>query len=59
MKKVLILMIVPLLLICGCSKKTYTEISYDEFKQKIDNKESFILFIGAESCAHCATYNRH
>lgn len=56
MKKILILILVPLLLICGCSKKTYTEISYDDFKQKIDNKESFILFIGAESCAHCATY---
>lgn len=56
MKKILILMIIPILMLCGCSKKTYTEINYDNLKQKVENKEDFILFIGADSCSHCATY---
>lgn len=56
MKKILILMIIPILMLCGCSKKTYTEINYADLKQKIENNEDFILFIGADSCSHCATY---
>lgn len=56
MKKILILLIIPILLLCGCSKKTYTEISYNDLKQKVENKEDFILFIGANSCAHCTSY---
>ena len=42
----------------GCKKKltTYTEITYDEFKQMIENKESFPLFVGSSQCSHCDDY---
>ena len=32
------------------------EIDYDAYKEMINNKESFILFIGSDECSHCADY---
>lgn len=55
MKK-LILFLLPILLLCGCGKSTYKEITFDSFEKMIEDKESFVLFIGAESCSHCMTY---
>lgn len=55
MKKLVILLL-PFLLLCGCGKSSYKEISFDTFEKLVENKESFILFIGAESCSHCVTY---
>ena len=42
----------------ACSKKltTYTEISYSDFNKKIENKESFALFVGSSNCSHCDDY---
>lgn len=51
-----ICLILGLFCITGCKKKTYIEIKYDEFKQKIENKESFPLFIGSSQCSHCDDY---
>lgn len=58
MKKLLycILILIPLLGGCGNKLTTYEEISYDEFTKKIENKEDFILFIGSETCQHCAAF---
>lgn len=55
MKK-LLLLLVPLLFLFGCNKSSYKEITYKKFNEMIENKESFVLFIGAESCSHCQTY---
>ena len=58
MKKVLLLLLVMLSLV-GCSKGTYTEpveIKYDEFQTKIDNKESFVLFMWQTGCSHCEAF---
>lgn len=55
MKKLLLLCI-PLLFLFGCSKTNYTEITFKKLNTMVENKESFILFIGAESCTHCKTY---
>lgn len=43
------------LCLCGCgkTKDSVTEISFEKLNQKIENKESFILMIGAKSCSHC------
>ena len=56
MKKILI--IIPfLLLLFGCANnKGYTELKYEQLKEKIDNKENFALLIGAASCSHCDTF---
>ena len=58
MKKILGIFIVCLtLLLCGCSKdNNIKEISYKEFKEKIDNKESFPVYIGKENCSYCISY---
>ena len=55
MKKILFL-ITSLLLLTGCSKGKLSEISYNEFKTKLDNKEEFVLVIGRASCGHCLDY---
>lgn len=46
------------ILLTGCSSndKYINEISLDEFKEKIANKESFALYIGNENCSHCVSY---
>ncbi len=58
MRKVLyVLILIPLLIIMsGCGNKTYDEITYDELKTMLDNKESFVLFIGSATCSHCDAY---
>lgn len=38
------------------SNKYLIELSKIELKEKIDNKEDFILVISRESCSHCAEY---
>ena len=60
MKKVLktiILLFVVTIMFCGCSKEErIVEISLDEFKEKMANKESFVLYVGNEGCSHCISY---
>lgn len=56
MKKILI--VIMLLFMVGCSSKYdgYTELSYDELKQKYENKDTFVLVLGSETCSACAKY---
>lgn len=59
MKKILIYCVLFLcLIVTGCSPKLeeYTKISYDDFKKKIENKESFPLVVGSSECSACANY---
>lgn len=59
MKKILITLIIILttLTLVGCGgPKTYDEISFSELNTMLDNKEDFVLFIGAESCSACKSY---
>ena len=58
MKKILIGMFVLCSLIfTGCNKsKELESISYDELASKIENKDSFVLYVGSSSCSHCASY---
>lgn len=56
MKK-LFLLLFSFLLMSGCSTKTtYDEVSYDELNDMLDDKKSFILFIGSSTCSACTTY---
>ena len=60
MKKVFTILIIFIFMICltGCTKesKYIKKISYDGFKQKIANKETFVLYVGNKDCSHCAAY---
>ncbi len=56
LKKIL-LFLLPLFLLCGCVKlTTYKEVSYKTVKKKIENKESFILYIASSECSACAMF---
>ena len=53
----LFLAVLSIVLFTGCSKyTTYEEVSLDTVLNMLDDKESFILFIGSSNCSHCATY---
>ena len=56
--KLFILAIIIALLICGCGKEEnhITEISYSNLKERLNNKESFVLYIGNKDCTHCQSY---
>ena len=59
MKKIIAIILISLLVVTGCScsnKKTTIEISYEEYKEKIDKEESFVLLIWRTGCAHCETF---
>lgn len=56
MKKIIIL-IIGLFFLTGCSSKNSLEsINYDEFKEKIESKESFVAYISRTGCSHCEAY---
>ena len=54
MKKILIFLITILLV--GCGNPKYTEINYEQLKEKLDNKETFVLLLGSDTCSACANY---
>lgn len=58
LKKFFLMLIISLVFVTGCEKKlsTYDEISYNKLIEKLDSKESFILYIGSASCSHCALF---
>lgn len=59
MKKIvtIIMITVTTFILVGCGgPKTYDEINFDELTTMIDNKEDFVLFIGAESCSACRSF---
>lgn len=56
MKKycLIFLMIISLFMITGCSSKSYlVEISYDEYKELLENKETFVLEVMKQDCSAC------
>lgn len=57
MKKVfkLFVLIIPLLLITGCSKNI-TSITYSDLEKSLNNKETFILEIVQDGCSNCEEF---
>ena len=56
-KKILFILAILLFAVTGCGKKTtYNEIKIDELTKMIENKESFVLVIGSETCSACEVY---
>ena len=57
MKKLKIgLLLICILCLTGCSKSYVKEISYDEYKKLVKNKETFILEVMREDCSACQTF---
>ena len=56
--KVLTLIIGFTFILMGCStsKNHIKEITFEDFKEKINNKDSFVLYVGNEECSHCISY---
>lgn len=55
--KTIVLLFTIILLLCGCSKEErIKEITFDEFKEKIANKETFAVYVGNDNCSHCISY---
>ena len=63
MKKIGLIFFCLMLFLCvttGCNKKisSYKEINYNEFIEKINNKETFPLFVGSHECSHCDDFKK-
>lgn len=57
MKKLKIcLLLVSIFLLTGCSNGFVKEISYDEYKDLINSKETFILEVMREDCSACVSF---
>ncbi len=58
MKKIIIILSIVLVVFTfGCSiKQRIIEISANDFLNKIENKETFALYIGNENCSYCVAY---
>ena len=54
---ILLISIITFLIINNNQPKgSLTEITYKDIKEKIKNKEDFILIVSRSTCSHCATY---
>lgn len=60
MKKIMMIFLIGItsISLIGCTKKLegYDEITIDELKEMVANKQDLILFIGSDECSHCSTY---
>lgn len=59
MFKNLIIIVTLLIFVTGCSaasKDHIKEITFDQFKEKMANKETFVLYVGNKNCSHCVSY---
>lgn len=57
MKKILMIFIgLITIFTVGCGRGSIEEITFDNYTQMKENKESFILFIGSRTCNHCAEF---
>ncbi len=53
----LLLFIGIIVLLTGCNSDSYLkELKYNDFKSKIDSKESFFFVLVQDGCSHCASY---
>ena len=56
MKKLKFLgLILVIFLVSGCSKSNLEKISYKEYKNLIENNETFVLEVMRTDCSHCQT----
>ena len=58
MKKIknIIIVFLVLFMFSGCGKTNLVKLSYNEFKNKLNNKDSFFIEIVQDGCSHCAEF---
>ena len=56
MKKLLVILI-SLFCLTGCSNKYIIKINYSEFKEKIENQDTFILEVVKTGCPACKKFS--
>lgn len=54
--KVLLLLLLVSIGLVGCVNKGYEEISYEQLTKKMEKKETFVLFLGRETCSACSIF---
>lgn len=55
-KKILVLTILLLIFLSGCTKSSIEKIGYKKVNDKISNKENFILEVVQDGCSHCEKF---
>ena len=58
-KKILLALVSLILavILCGCSNKSYIiNSNIDDIEKKVNNNESFILYIGSKECHNCTSF---
>lgn len=53
---IIIFSLILLLLFVNNGKGNLIELSYNDIKEKIENKENFVLCVSRTTCSHCADY---
>ena len=58
MRKIIILVVSLILIfgLSGCKPKTYDEINLNELNTMLENKEDFVLMLGATHCSACSAF---
>lgn len=51
-----ILIILCLVFVTGCSNSVIKKIDYKEFNDLIENRKTFILYVGSASCSNCVEF---
>lgn len=58
MKKIGLILLVSLMILTGCSSGPYKNVNTTQVQKMIDEKDSFILIYGSNSCEYCAQYKK-
>lgn len=53
---ILLITIISLLIFNKQTKGEFTKINYNQIKEKIKNKDNFILIVSRTTCSHCLDY---
>lgn len=53
---ILILLVTFLIINKAISKGNLVELTYDQFVNKLNNEDSFVLCVSRTTCSHCSTY---
>lgn len=57
MKKIFIFItLISILVLTGCKKGGYIRLSFDDLQLKLNDKDTFVLVIGSDTCSACAKY---
>jgi len=57
MKKIIIFIaLISMFILTGCKKGSYIRLSFDDLQLKLNDKDTFVLVIGSDTCSACAKY---